>query len=279
MKTPCLRWLRLPDSREPDDRNAPAATIRAARIISENPFLNRVYRHWYARLIERLDGRLKGRNLVEIGSGGGFLKRLLPDLITSEMAGIPGVDMHLDARALPFAEGSLDALLMIDVFHHIPDAAAFLRQARFCLKPGGRIVMIEPANTLWGRFVYGRFHHEDFDPGGDWKTRGSGRLSSGNGALPWIVFLRDRDRLRREFPELRMGRTDLFMPFAYLLSGGLTFRRLLPGRAFPLVRGLEKMLSPLHKYLGMFMTVELMKVADSGKRAIPPVPTSPGEAA
>jgi ubiquinone/menaquinone biosynthesis C-methylase UbiE len=49
-----------------------------------------------------------------------------------------------DAGRLPFAEGSFDAVLIRDLLHHVPDAAAVLAEARRVLRPGGRLTLIEP---------------------------------------------------------------------------------------------------------------------------------------
>lgn len=47
------------------------------------------------------------------------------------------------------AAGSCDMLLFTEVLEHIPDPAAFLAQARQCLRPGGRVVMTVPFAARW----------------------------------------------------------------------------------------------------------------------------------
>ena len=76
---------------------------------------------------------------------------------------VQGVDKVFCATEMPFTDESVDAFFMIDVLHHISDTRSFLREALRCLKPGGKVVMIEPANTLWARFIYTHFHHEGFE--------------------------------------------------------------------------------------------------------------------
>ncbi|MEJ2730324.1 MAG: methyltransferase domain-containing protein [Deltaproteobacteria bacterium] len=109
-----------------------------------------------------LPGKINGP-VIELGSGGGFLEEYISDLITSEILAIPTVDIQFEGRFLPFKHASVRALVMLDVFHHIPDPAAFLAQAADILKPGGRLIMIEPWVTPWSRFVYRYLHHEPFD--------------------------------------------------------------------------------------------------------------------
>jgi len=161
---------------------------------------------------------------------------------------------------MPFEQASVDAFFMIDVLHHIAEPRAFFAEALRCLKVGGKIVMIEPANTLWSRFIYKNFHHEAFDPRADWVLQQAGSLSQANGALPWIIFSRDRKIFEDEFPSLRVVRVETHTPFRYLLSGGLTLRQLVPSFTYPAVKAIEYVLSPLRAFLGMFQTIELQKV-------------------
>ena len=46
--------------------------------------------------------------------------------------------------ALPFEDESFDALVCIDAINHLPDRPAVLRQWHKALKPGGRLVFIDP---------------------------------------------------------------------------------------------------------------------------------------
>ena len=119
--------------------------------------------------------------------------------------------------------------------------------------------MIEPANTPWSRFIYKNFHYERFDPQGDWRLDKGGRLSQANGALPWIVFCRDRDTFELEYPRLKIVSLHNHTPLRHLLSGGFSLRQLIPGGLYPVVKAIEYVLSPADKWLGMFMTVVLEK--------------------
>lgn len=48
-----------------------------------------------------------------------------------------------DATALPFEDGSVDAVALTAVLGEIPDSAAALAEIRRVLKPGGRLVVGE----------------------------------------------------------------------------------------------------------------------------------------
>src|ERR1700736_178810 len=139
----------------------PQTTQRRRAIIRDNKFLWRIYDEWY-RLISACIPEGPGR-VLEVGSGAGFLAQHIPNLITSEVFFCPDTQLVLDARRLPFSSGSLKAIVLVDVLHHIPDNRAFLEETQRCLRPGGSIAMIEPWVSTWSRMVYTHLHHEPFD--------------------------------------------------------------------------------------------------------------------
>jgi SAM-dependent methyltransferase len=251
-------WLRLPETRNIADLDDPSTTLLHAGIIRQKPFLKKTYLDFY-REFQNAFADTKGKTLIELGSGGGFLKEIMPDVITSDVLQIPTVDIVFSAIAMPFADASVDAFFMVDVLHHIPDAEQFFKEALRCLKPGGKIVMVEPAATPFGCFIYKKFHHEHFDPAAGWRLEKKGPLSEANGAIPWIVFSRDRRIFESKFPSIKILRIRLHTPLRYLVSGGLSLRQLLPSFMYPVIKGIEFILMPLNPLIGMFQTIELQK--------------------
>ena len=262
-----IERFKLPETRCIKDLDDPATTLLHAEIIQKKPFLRKLYVDFYKQL-EKVVSNPQEKVLVELGSGAGFIKEVISNAITSDILELPNVDKVFSALEMPFEKASVDAFFMFDVLHHITDPRAFFREALRCLKIGGRIVMIEPANTLWSRLIYKNFHHEHFDTQAKWKLdsrkagslQEAGPLSDGNGALPWIIFSRDRRIFENEFPSLRIVRMRNHTPLRYLLSGGLTLRQLVPSFTYPAVKAIEYALSPVNNLLGMFQTIELEKV-------------------
>jgi len=253
-----VEWLKLPEIQNIKDLDAASTTRLHGRIIQEKGFLNRLYVDFYkefARSSRGLDGLL-----IELGSGGGFLKEVIPDVITSDILLVEEIDLCFSGLSMPFPDHTVSAFFMIDVLHHLPDSSLFFKEVNRCLKVGGRCVMIEPANTLWGRFIYQNFHHERFDPDAGWGFEGDRPLSDANGAIPWIIFCRDKQRFEKELPDLKIAHISFSTPFRYLLSGGLSMRSLAPVFLYDVIKGIEFILSPLNRYVGMFMRVELEKV-------------------
>jgi SAM-dependent methyltransferase len=221
------------------DLDDPETTALRRQIVCGKPFLRSVYEEWYGLIDARLP-EVTG-DVLELGSGGGFLDTRVPGLVTSDVFEVPGIDRVIDARQLPFQDSSLRAIVMVNVFHHVPDVGPFLSEAERVLKPGGRIVMVEPWNTAWSRYVHEKWHNEPFRPESEtWGFPESGPLSGANAALPWIVFERDRARLEADWPALRVTEVTPFMALRYLASGGVSLRSLQPGWSYGGWKWLEK---------------------------------------
>jgi SAM-dependent methyltransferase len=240
------------------DLDDPGTTALRKQVITSKPFLKAIYNEWYSMLAAEVP---RGEGAVlELGSGGGYCDRYIPGLITSEMFYCPTVQLAVDAQQMPFRDGSLRAIVFTNVAHHVPNLSHFFAEASRCLRTGGKVLMIEPWVTSWSRFVYRHFHHEPFCPDArDWRFPSGGPLSSANGAIPWIVFVRDRHRFESEFPHLVIAQIRPFLPFRYLVSGGVAMRSLMPGFTHPLWARLEAMLEPCMSSLAMFAFVALRR--------------------
>lgn len=239
----------------------PSRVEAIRRCIQAKPALERWYRECYAKYAACIGRTQVDGAVLELGSGGGFVRTLLPDVITSDVLPYDGVDRVIDAAALPFDAGSLRAILMLNVFHHIPDVGAFLGEAERCLAPGGRLFMIDQHVGWISRPILARAHHEPFDADTrDWRFPSEGPLRSANGALAWIVFQRDRTLLAARHPALRLERYDPHTPLRYFLAGGLRPWSLLPGWAFPVASVFDRSLVALSPRFGSFVDVELVRV-------------------
>ncbi len=233
-------------------------TLHHRELLKSKVFLRRLYSEWY-QIFQRSLVDLPNERTLELGSGGGFLKEIIPNVLTSDIIELSYTDMTFSALDMPFDDDSLGAIFMIDTFHHIPDARIFLQEAQRTIAVEGKLVMIEPANSWWGRFIYQRFHHEPFDPSGDWSFPTSGPLSGANGALPWIVFERDRSGFEKEFPRLSIESLNYHTPFRYLISGGFSYPSLMPAFTFPFWTHVDKLLARINKNCSMFVTIVLKK--------------------
>ncbi len=243
----------------PFDLDDPKATLAHRDIILQKPFLKQLYNDWYSVFIKR-SKQVKGGKYLEIGSGGGFLKDVFPEVVTSDILDLPNVDMVFSAEEMPFKENELASIVMLNVFHHIPKPHLFLKEAQRTLIKGGKIIMTEPANSNLGRFIYKRFHHEPFEEKGAREIKAGNPLSNSNQALPYIYFERDLDLFKKEFPQLKINSIKYHSPFSYVISGGVSRSAMLPFFMYNFVKGVEWLFSPFAKQLGLFCTIEIEKI-------------------
>ena len=243
----------------PFDLDDPKATLAHRDLILQKPFLMRLYNDWYDVFINKAKEIKTGKHL-EIGSGGGFLKEVFPEVITSDILALPNVDMVFSAEVMPFKENELASIVMLNVFHHIPKPYLFLQEAQRTLVKGGKIIMTEPANSALGRFIYKRFHHEPFEENGPREIKAGNPLSNSNQALPHIYFERDLELFKKEFPLLKINSIKYHSPFSYIISGGVSRSAMLPYFMYNFVKGIEWLFSPLSKQLGLFCTIEVEKI-------------------
>jgi SAM-dependent methyltransferase len=238
----------------------PETTLEHRNIILSKPFLKRIYIDWYTQFKTYSESLNINGKMVEIGSGGGFLKDIYPEVITSDIMPLSVCDMQFSAQEMPFENNTLKAIFMLNVLHHIPDAAAFFKEAERTLNKGGVIYMIEPATTWSSKFIYKNFHHEPFDEQvKTWEFDSKGPLSDANGAIPWIIFQRDYALFQQLFPELELVSFQHHTPFKYLLSGGLSKPNLVPYVFYGAVTVMEKILSPFASKTALFQTIIVRK--------------------
>lgn len=218
------------------------------KLIRSRPLLSACYDDWYRRLASDAHSVEADGLLVELGSGGSLLNEVLPEVITSDV--VDGVaDQVIDARRLPFDDGSVKALFLTHVLHHIPDVRAFIKEARRVLVPGGVISMIEVAHTPLAKLVFRHFHPEPYeDQAREWEFNQADSMMDSNQALSWIMLFRDRALFGSEFPEFTLD-PPAFTPWlSYLLSGGVSKQSLVPDALANLILKLEPnlhFLSPL----------------------------------
>jgi SAM-dependent methyltransferase len=216
------------------------------RAWEERPLLRRLYGEWHEQMIREL--AVVPGVTVELGAGLAHLKLLLPRVLATDVEPTPWADAVVDAHDLPYEDASVANLLLVDVFHHLRDPSRFLDEAGRVLRPGGRVIMIEPYCSPLSTPLYRRFHHERTDLGVDpfsADARHAEEAMAGNQALTTLAFFLRAEELRRRWPELRVIRRRRFALLLYPLSGGYSRRPLAPSWLYQPLRILERALAPL----------------------------------
>jgi len=218
--------------------------IRQHRAIwAARPELRAVYQEWFAQLLRWVEGL---HPMVEIGAGPGFFKAYCPQLISTDVIPTPYVDVVCDAGSLPFQSGSVGALVMVDVLHHLPKPLEFLAEAGRILHPGGRLAMIEPWITVPSYLLYRYFHHEDCSLKVDLRRpfNDLGKTAfDGNAAIPFKLLKQSKAGV----PPLRLIQADPFLGLPYLATLGFRSARPVPQTLIRIAEACERLLSPVTK--------------------------------
>ena len=227
--------------------------------ISKNVFLKAAYKRFHTYFLDELRDLPEGI-VLELGAGEASLKGRIANVVVSDVVPVDGVDLVCCGESLPFLEGSLSAILMCNVFHHVKHPRQFLKEATRVLMKNGKIVMVEPSNTLWGNWVGRNFHHESLLEDAPWEIPGSDPVLDSNLAAPWIIFRRDIHIFEKEFPRLKLVKYRSHTPLLYLVSGGANYRKLLPNFTLPLFKMMEWLLSHFNETLGMQCTIVVTRL-------------------
>lgn len=121
-------------------------------------------RAWYGDLYREMASQAVRGPFLDLGSGIGTIKEILPHVTTSDIVKTPYVERAVSAYDLASSGGPWGCIMAVDVLHHLCRPFDFFASAAGALQPGGRIVLGEPAATPLGRLFYGLFHHEPMRP-------------------------------------------------------------------------------------------------------------------
>jgi SAM-dependent methyltransferase len=201
---------------------------------------------------------------IELGAGVAAIRNSYPDVLATDIVNGPGLDRTLNAQEMDLPDKSVRTLYGQNCFHHFPEPEKFFAEAERVLAPGGGIILLEPYYGPFASFLYKRlFKTEGFDKNfPDWITPVLGPMNGANQALSYIVFVRDRALFEKKFPKLKIVHQEPCQNhFKYLLSGGLNFIQLLPDWMSPVVTVIEKILSPLGRWIALHHIVVLRKDA------------------
>ena len=225
-----------------------------------------IYDDFYDRIVAACRPGLT----IEIGGGIGNLKRRLINAVTTDIQPASWLDCVADAQRLPFARASAANIVMVDVLHHLEFPIVFFREATRVLRPGGRVLMVEPAITWGSSLFYRLFHHERVRTSADVLMEGSPDARrdpyASNQAIPTLLATRDRERFHRLLPMLRIAGVQWFSFAAYPLSGGFQPWSLIgEGITRPVLR-IERMIEPmLGRFIGFRMMIVVEKTMADGR--------------
>ncbi len=229
----------------------------------KKPLLREIYADFYRRIAGLLFQGPGGR-CVELGSGIGNIREIIPGCLRTDLFPNPWIDQVESAYSLSFADRSVDNLILFDVFHHLRYPGTALAEFHRVLVPGGRVLLFEPCLSLLGLLVFGLLHHEPlglgqeirfFAPAGWSPQQDTYYAAQGNASR--IFFGRKyRPLLRDQWHVLARER---LAAISYITSGGYSGPQLYPDRALPLVRRLDRFCDQLPHLFATRLLVVLEK--------------------
>ena len=196
----------------------------------QNPALRETYYHYYEKLVDGLPA--PANTILEIGGGIGNFRDYCPQVVSSDIILHDRVDTVMDALNLPILKNSLDALVMVDVLHHLAVPKQFFEEVQQCLRPGGRLLLIDVYVSFFSYWVLKAFHSEpvDFkkDPWGT-TTQVSSKQNpwDANQAIATQLFWNDLSTFEHQFPGLSIIHKETF-DWCWPLSGGFSHPAFLP---------------------------------------------------
>jgi SAM-dependent methyltransferase len=97
---------------------------------------------------------------VELGSGIGNIKEVIPHCVRTDLFPNPWIDRQENAYALSMPDNSVANLILFDVFHHLEFPMNAMAEFHRVLIPGGRLLVFDHAMSAAG-WLFSRFiHHE-----------------------------------------------------------------------------------------------------------------------
>ena len=226
------------------------ASLHEAMIL-DSSYLTQAYRSVYGELLSIADQFLKAGPSLEVGGAGGFMKEIIPDLVSSDIRISTELDLRLDATQFPFRDQSLSRIYCKDSLHHIPELRHFFREVVRCVQPGGGVACVEP---YWGplaQMIYRFGHPEDFNTRTDrWEFESHSPMDSNQGLL-FLLLRKYRVEFEQEFPELEIIENRPLTGPSYVFSGGASRRNILPDRILNKMMVLEENTSFWRKPLGL----------------------------
>ncbi|OFZ18316.1 MAG: hypothetical protein A2Z20_03365 [Bdellovibrionales bacterium RBG_16_40_8] len=234
-------------------------------ILLEKKFLRQVFAEIYTTCIKLRNKYFTSSGIeIEIGSGSSFFKQMYGGIISSDIKSNSGVDIIVDAQAMPFNDKEVRALYAINCFHHLSDPDKFFCELIRVLKVGGGAVLVEPYFGLVARYFYKYlFSTEHFDMAqSEWVATQKNHdvMTGANQALSYIVFFRDRAAFEAKYPSLEIIESMVLHNYLrYLLSGGLNFKSLVPDFFMPIVKTIEFLLIPLSSILALHHIIIIRK--------------------
>jgi len=212
------------------------------------PLLKIIYHDFHHKIAECLS-ELDSPLVVELGSGIGNIKDIIPHALRTDLFPNPWLDQTENAYQLSFKDETVSDLILFDVFHHLRYPGTALEEFHRVLRPGGRVLIFDPFISLLGLFVYGALHHEpinwrqtiDWNAPIGWDSKQTDYYAA-QGNATRVFFGRLTSTLFKDWTIITRRR---FSALSYVASGGYSGPQLYPDRFYPHMRVIDTALDKI----------------------------------
>jgi ubiquinone/menaquinone biosynthesis C-methylase UbiE len=216
------------------------------KIYQNKDLIKIIYNYYYKKIKKNI--YISNKKILELGSGGGNIKKVIHNCITSDQFKNENIDRIENIYKINFKKNSISNIILIDVFHHLQFPSLALKEILRVLIKNGRIIMIEPAMGFIPRIIYKIFHYEPngFNLKINWNDTPK-RIQSLNQyfaaqSLPWRAFFLKELNLRSKY---KIKLIKPFSDFAFLLSGGYSYKAFYPKFLYSLIKLIDKILTSI----------------------------------
>ena len=217
------------------------------KIYQNKELIKIIYSNYYKKIKKNIYVSDKKKTL-ELGSGGGNIKKVIKECITSDQFKNENIDRIENIYNINFKKNSISNIILIDVFHHLQFPGLALKEIHRVLIKNGRIIMVEPAMGFIPRIVYKIFHYEPngFNLKINWNDTPK-KIPSLNQyfaaqSLPWRAFFLKELNLKSKY---KIKLIKPFSDFAFLLSGGYSYKAFYPKFLYSLIKLIDKILTSI----------------------------------
>jgi SAM-dependent methyltransferase len=214
---------------------------------TNKPLIRRINQGYY-RDIKKYIYKNNKKKILELGSGGGNIKKIIKECITSDQFKNENIDRIENIYKINFKKNSISNIILIDVFHHLQFPSLALKEIHRVLIKNGRIIMMEPAMGLIPRIIYKIFHYEPngFNLKINWnnipkKIPPSNQYFAAQ-SLPWRAFFLKELNLKSKY---KVKLIKPFSDFTFLLSGGYSYKGFYPKFLYPCIKLIDKILTSI----------------------------------
>jgi SAM-dependent methyltransferase len=225
--------------------------------------LQKVYYGFYELIKSNADFSLKG-NVVELGSGIGKIKDVIPECITTDIFDNPWVDRVENAYKLNFEDKSVSNLILFDVFHHLEFPGNAFAEFHRVLNDNGRIIIFDPCMSVLGLVSYGLLHHEPINITKEISVYAKDRkeveeseyyAAQGNA---YRIFQKQK-KYNTLLSEWNVIKYKKYSAISYLLSGGYSKPQLYPDSMYGIMKIIDSVCNLIPILYATRMLVVLKK--------------------